>query len=1661
MWPDPVAWLGTVAWVLDLIYIPTNLILKEKDTMNRLTKVMFRTSVTHMGPTMKNSCKAFLMIAMLVNMLFIQTAQPVAAAGNLVPVQTYYVPFPESQLLQGLQGILPTGPVNPVTTYISLAAVAGNTIIYYDQWENGYDADIANPGNLYSAGNPGGTQIWGDGNTANGAPPGVSTDIINPGTVIVLNNGVNTATPLVIDYDGRDKIAATKNIAMTRVGWAAGTGTILAGAIEVYDTLQWGTLYRAPVGENIPGATDFNIFSYTSLAIMAGAGGATVQIDVNADGLFETTVVLPEGQSHFVNGGVNVGAQVSSNNPVQVDLLTGIRNASSSRDSALLPVSAWSNSYYTPVSTDPMAGTSVWLYNPGTSSISVTYTRRVAGVLTPSTLTVPGGAAGGYLKQDIPVGTGASFSSTQNFYAFSTTDSTSGSALITWDWGFSLIPQSSLTPQVLVGLGIGRDPTSGVSPSENGNPVWVTPIGNGNTPVMVYVDYDSNPATGPLVDPNGNRYNVSYNLRELDQQKIFDTGDGNQTGLLVYVLASGVKLAAAWGQDPLVANGGAPGLDVGTSIPPIALFGVGKNSALETDNDGDGFISAGDELEYTIVINNVSRTVVSDIILQDNLPSNLTYVPNSTSKGVSQIPDGGSTAFPLDEGGGNIGTIPVGGSFTVTFRALIVNPAPAGSTQIVNTGFAAAVGFTVPFTNTIPLGGIGDFVWNDININGLQDADETGIPGVIVNLYNSAGTILLATATTNGAGHYEFMGLDSASYIVEFIQPAGYSSTLQNQGADDALDSDAHPTTGRTDAFAWAVGQTNTTIDAGFWTPTPSIDIQKTPDTQTVNYGQTATFQIVVTNTGNVALTSISVSDPLAPSCNTNIGSLAVGVSNTYSCSFANVTSGFTNVAIVTGVYNSTPVTDNDSAVVALPPDSTAPTASPTQAPATNGAGWNNSDVTVTWNWADEPNGSGIDAANCTMSSGSLDEGDPLTLNATCRDLAGNTGNASYTLKVDKTGPTITGSRSPAANANSWNNTDVTVSFACSDTLSGLAAGSPPGDTVLSGEGASLSAMGTCYDIAGNSASDTQSGIKIDKTAPNTNLMGPTDWTNTDVTLTLTPYDALSGVSATYFGLDNSPMQSGTSILISDVGIHTIEYWSVDDADNAETHHTAEVKIDKTAPTISHTQSPDANGTGWNNSDVTVTFLCGDNLSGVASCTEPQLVTTEGQAQPVRGTAVDNAGNSATDPATVRIDKTPPTISASADRAPNAYGWYNADVLVSFTCNDSLSGTASCTADQILDQGANQSASGTAIDSADNSNSTTFSGVNIDKTAPSLSGAATSAPNDYGWYNSDVTIHWTCSDTLSGLDGDCPADNLISGEGNTLSASASVSDLAGNNTSKTVNIQIDRANPVINLSATKADNTSYTAGTWTNQNVTVHFDCNDGSSGVATCPADLVYSADGVTPLATGTATDKAGNSASASFGPIQVDKTGPTLNPVVTPNSIPLNGTATVTSGAADALSGLASESCGQLDTSTFGAKSIACTATDNAGNTSSASASYSVVFTFTGFFQPVDNLPTLNSVKAGLGIPIKFSLDGNQGLAIFADGSPASQKISCDSSASLDAIELTVTAGSSSLSYDATTNTYTYVWKTDKAWAGTCRTLTVQLIDGSSHQANFKFTK
>jgi hypothetical protein len=120
-----------------------------------------------------------------------------------------------------------------------------------------------------------------------------------------------------------------------------------------------------------------------------------------------------------------------------------------------------------------------------------------------------------------------------------------------------------------------------------------------------------------------------------------------------------------------------------------------------------------------------------------------------------------------------------------------------------------------------------------------------------------------------------------------------------------------------------------------------------------------------------------------------------------------------------------------------------------------------------------------------------------------------------------------------------------------------------------------------------------------------------------------------------------------------------------------------------------------------------------------------------------------------------------------------------------------------------------------------------------------------------------------------------------------------------------------------------------------------------------------------------------------------------------------------------------------------------------------------FDVKYPFTGFFSPVDVAPIVNSVKAGAAVPVKFSLGGDRGLNIFAAGYPRARQMQCVTGAALDVVEETVTAGGASLTYDPVVDRYTYVWKSDKSWAGSCRELEITFDDGETYVAWFSMKK
>lgn len=227
--------------------------------------------------------------------------------------------------------------------------------------------------------------------------------------------------------------------------------------------------------------------------------------------------------------------------------------------------------------------------------------------------------------------------------------------------------------------------------------------------------------------------------------------------------------------------------------------------------------------------------------------------------------------------------------------------------------------------------------------------------------------------------------------------------------------------------------------------------------------------------------------------------------------------------------------------------DSAPPTASPTQAPASNGNAWNNTDVVVAWNWSDT-GGSGIDPSNCQSSTTSTGEGAGLVLSASCTDLAGNVGNATYTINVDKTRPTASPTRLPAPNGNGWNNSPVSVTWNWSDVAggSGIDNTNCTTSSTTSGEGLGLVLTATCEDLADNIGSSSQT-VNVDLTAPTLVCGTAPEFIlrgdhATDVTATVT--DSLSGPTAVVVTADV------TADDIASVGVKTKMLTGSDRADN-------------------------------------------------------------------------------------------------------------------------------------------------------------------------------------------------------------------------------------------------------------------------------------------------------------------------------------------------------------------------------------------------------------------------------------------------------------------------------------------------------------------------------
>ncbi len=237
----------------------------------------------------------------------------------------------------------------------------------------------------------------------------------------------------------------------------------------------------------------------------------------------------------------------------------------------------------------------------------------------------------------------------------------------------------------------------------------------------------------------------------------------------------------------------------------------------------------------------------------------------------------------------DVGSQPIAGAF-VTWQelgivtgqliygySLVANDVPAGadwgapatfpldtSTGSGGGGLDLMSGGAMLFHETL-IAEVGDFVWNDLNGDGLQDPNEPGLTNVFVQLYDPQTNLAGQTRSASN-GYYAISALAPDDYNVKAYAPSGYLFSPPNVGPDDALDSDIVMTnTGESGFFLLSTNESRLFMDIGLHLPATDLTIDKTASTNRVNPGEEAVFTITVTNRGPEPAFSTEVTDLVPP----------------------------------------------------------------------------------------------------------------------------------------------------------------------------------------------------------------------------------------------------------------------------------------------------------------------------------------------------------------------------------------------------------------------------------------------------------------------------------------------------------------------------------------------------------------------------------------------------------------------------------------------------------------------------------------------------------------------------------------------------------------------------------------------------------------------------
>jgi hypothetical protein len=541
--------------------------------------------------------------------------------------------------------------------------------------------------------------------------------------------------------------------------------------------------------------------------------------------------------------------------------------------------------------------------------------------------------------------------------------------------------------------------------------------------------------------------------------------------------------------------------------------------------------------------------------------------------------------------------------------------------------------------------------------------------------------------------------------------------------------------------------------------------------------------------------------------------------------------------------------------------------AGPSRAPDANG--WYNHGLTITWSGSDATSG----IASCTSVDYSGPDSTSVTRSGSCTDNAGNSsGTVSFGFKYDATAPGVGVASDRGPDVNGWYNHPLTITWSGSDATSGTASCS---SLVYSGpDTGSAAPGGSCIDKAGNSSATLTFPFKYDDAAPSVTPAADRSpdangWYNHSVAISWGGSDPVSGVASCTAPIDYSGPDSGSASVSG----------SCSDKAGNSAGSAFSFKYDDTAPAVTAAagRGPDVNG--WYNHALTITWSASDGTAGIASCTAPLAYSgpdTGGTG--VSGSCADKAGNSAAAGFSFKYDSTAPTVSgASPSRSPDANGWYNHALTITWSGSGATAGIASCTT---LDYAGPDSGSaapkGTCTDNAGNSAGVVAFGLEYDGTAPAVTATADRAPDANGWYNHAFTISWSGTDAVSGMSS-CTSPVTYSGpdSANAL-PSGGCTDKAGNTAGAPFPFKYDDTAPAV----TPAPSREPDVNGWYNHPLRIVWLGTDATSGIASCTALDYDGPDTSDSAPTGSCTDKAGNGASAAFR-FKYDSTAPIVSGV------------------------------------------------------------------------------------------------------------------------------------------------------------------------------------